>query len=308
MMRFPRISMETLIAVVSAAEKHSLGQSGKEIGLSASAISKRIRTADQTVGAKLFQSTEAGFELSRYGDTFYKEAVQALEHACLAEEKTRAQVMLEQQQILVGHSTYLASRLITIIDQLRFEDDASIHIHHSGGFTRDLVEKVLSGSLHAAFGFLPLSHPELIVHPLYEEPLVACMPSAHPLATRHMIHVQDLSHAPFVAVARELFPVAHEEIERHCHEFGIELQIVADAYSPWEAHAYVENRIGVCLLARSSVVMRSGIAIKPIAARLLTRKCGVFLREDNRSPLIEKYVKMAIQKTEGLGRRPLHGV
>lgn len=299
-MRFPRISMETLIAVVATAEKRSLARSGKEVGLSASAISKRIRAADQTVGIQMFQSTEAGLALTRYGETFYAEAVQALEHACLAEEKTRAQVMLEQQHLLVGHSTFLASRLLTVIDQLRFEDDLPIHIHHSGGFTRELAEKVLNGSLHVAFGFLPLSHPELISHPLYEEPLVACVPSAHPLATRHTIHVQDLPRIPLIAVSREPLPIAHEEIERYCHGFGIQLRIVADAYTPWEAHAYVEHKVGICLLARSSAVTRSGVVIKPLAARMLIRKSGVFLREDNHSPLLQKFVNMALQKTEAL--------
>jgi DNA-binding transcriptional LysR family regulator len=298
------MSMETLIAVVSTAEERSLGRSGKEVGLSPSAISKRIRSANQTVGAKLFQSKDGGFALTRHGKMFYAEAVQALEHACLAEEKTRAQVMLEQQHLLVGHSTYLASRLLSVIDQLRFEDDTPVHIHRSGGFTRELVEKVLNGSLHLAFGYLPLSHPELVVHPLYEEPLVACVPTTHPLAARHTLHVQDLTRVPLIAVSRELLPVAHEEIERYCHGFGIQLQIVADAYTPWEAHAYVEHKVGLCLLARSSTVTRSGIAIKPLAVRLLTRKSGVFLREDNRSLLLQKFVNMALQKTEVLRHRP----
>lgn len=187
---------------------------------------------------------------------------------------------------------------------MRFESDTFVHIHHSGGFTQDLVRNVLNGFLHVAFGFLPLSHPELIVHPLYEEPLVACIPSSHTLASRHTIHVQDLSRMPLIAVSRETFPVSHEEIERYCHGFGIELQIVADAYTPWEAHAYVEHKIGICLLARSSTVVRSGIAIKPLDVRLLTRKCGVFLREDNRNQLLQKFVNMALQKTVRLQNRP----
>ena len=75
MMRFPRMSREALMAIVSTAEKHSLGLSRKVVGLSAPAISKRMRLADQTVGAKHFQSTEAEFTLTRYGNTFYREAV-----------------------------------------------------------------------------------------------------------------------------------------------------------------------------------------------------------------------------------------
>ncbi len=303
-MRFPHMSMETLIAVVNTAEQGSMRRSGKEIGLSPSAISKRIRAADQIVGTKIFQMTENGLILTKRGQTFYVEAIQALEHACRAEEKTKAEMSIERKHLLIGHSTCLASRLLVLLGAIHFDDDPDIHIHHYGGLTMELVQKVLAGTLHAGFGFLPLSHPELLVRQLSEEPLVACIPANHPLATRHIVHIQDLLRAPWIAVAREPLPSAHEEIERCLHGYGVQLKIVADAYSPWEAQAYVEHKLGICLLARSSAVVRSGIVIKPIATSILVRKSGVFVREDNHSPLLQKFVSMAIERTEPLRRKP----
>ena len=304
MMRFPHMSMETLIAVVNTAEQGSMRRSGKEIGLSPSAISKRIRAADQIVGTKIFQMTENGLILTKRGQTFYVEAIQALEHACRAEEKTKAEMLIEQKHLLIGHSTCLTSRLLVLLGAIHFDDDPDIHIHHYGGLTMELVQKVLAGTLHAGFGFLPLSHPELLVRQLYEEPLVACIPANHPLATRHIVHIQDLLRAPWIAVAREPLPSAHEEIERCLHGYGVQLKIVADAYSPWEAQAYVEHKLGICLLARSSAIVRSGIAIKPIATSILVRKSGVFVREDNHSPLLQKFVSMVIERSEPLRRKP----
>ncbi len=303
-MRFPQMSMETLIAVVNTAEQRSILRAGKEIGLSPSAISKRIRAADQIVGSKIFQMTENGLILTKRGETFYFEAIQALEHACRAEEKTKAEVLIERKHLLIGHSTCLAPRLLALLNNIRFDDDPDIHIHHTSGLTLELVQKVLAGTLHAGFGFLPLSHPELFVRQIYEEPLVACLPANHPLATRHMLHIQELIRAPWIAVARDPFPSAHEEIERCLHGYGVQLQIATDAYSPWEAEAYVEHKIGLCLLARSSAVARPGVVIKPVATRILVRKSGVFVREDNRDPLLKKFIDASLMATEPLRWKP----
>ena len=305
MMRFPQMSMETLIAVVNAAEQRSVLRAGKAIGLSPSAISKRIRAADEIVGSKIFKMTEGGLLLTKRGETFYFEAVQALEHACRAVEKTKAEVLIERKHLLVGHSTCLAPRLLNLLHEIHFDDDPDVHIHHRSGLTLELVQKVLAGTLHAGFGFLPLSHPELLIRQIYEEPLVACVPATHPLATRHTVHIQDLIRAPWIAVAREPFPSAHEEIERSLYGYGVELQVVADAYSPWEAEAYVEHKVGLCLLARSSAVARPGVGIKPVATRMLVRKSGVFVREDNHDPLLRKFLEASLQMTEPLRRKPL---
>ena len=289
--------------MVNTAEQRSMLRAGKEIGLSPSAISKRIRAADEIVGSKIFKMTETGLLLTKRGETFYFEAVQALEHACRAEEKTKAEVLIEKKHLLIGHSTCLAPRLLNLLHTIQFDDDLDIHVHHSSGLTMELVQKVLAGTLHAGFGFLPLSHPDLLVRQLYEEPLVACIPSNHPLVTRHMIHIQELIRAPWIAVAREPFPSAHEEIERSLHGYGIQLQVVADAYSPWEAEAYVAHKVGLCLLARSSALARPGVAIKPIATRILVRKSGVFIREDNRDPLLKRFVEVSLLMTEPLRRK-----
>ena len=64
-MRFPRMSMETLIAVVNTAEQRSVLRAGKMIGLSPSAISKRIRAAYEIVGSKIFKMTESGLILTQ---------------------------------------------------------------------------------------------------------------------------------------------------------------------------------------------------------------------------------------------------
>jgi len=303
-MRFPHFSMDMLMAIVATAEKKSVTRAGKELGLSPSGVTKRIKLAERIARAKLFQTTEDGSILTEAGKLLYSEAKKSIERALLAEEKVSAYLMLKDRHLLVGHSTYLPPRLMAILIQFRFDGTPPVEIEHLPELTASIVQQVLDGTLHIGFGFLPQENPELTVRQLFEEPLVACIPAGHPLSTKHTIYPQDLMGQPFIAIGRGPMPVLHEEVERFFLGFGVHLNVVADAFAPPEALAYVEQKIGICLLAQSSVISRPGIAIKPLSNRVLTWKSGTFQREDNHHELIREFSEQVWKKTAVLRGRP----
>jgi DNA-binding transcriptional LysR family regulator len=104
-----------------------------------------------------------------------------------------------------------------------------------------MVDRVLKGTLHAGFGYLPVLSKGLLVRQLLEEPLVACIPNDYPASARTEIRPQDLDGERMVAFARDHTPSMHSEIEEYYLSFGIELKIVADAFSAEEALTYVEQ-------------------------------------------------------------------
>ena len=303
-MRIPRISLDTFIAVVVTAEQRCVMRAAAEIGRSPAAITKRIKAAERIAMRKLFHSSEDGLELTRHGRILYEESRKTMDHALLAEEKLEAFRKLESSHLLIGHSTYLSARLMTTLIQFHLNEASSVKIEHVPGLSSSIVQQVVEGTLHVGFGFLPLEHPDLTVRKLLEEPLVACIPASHPLSTRHTIHPEDLDGAPFIAVARTQMPVFHAEIEGFFLGFGVILNVVADAFAPPEALAYVEQKIGICLLAPSSVTARQGIVVRPLSSRALTRKSGLFLREDSDHVFIREFCEQIWKKTEALRHRP----
>ncbi len=139
------------------------------------------------MGVKLLNNNEESWILTEAGQFFYPEAVKTLEHALLAEDKTQAYLLLRAKHLLVGHSTYLAPKLLAIVRQLGFDPPSPVHIEHRSGLTADIVRRVLDGTLHAGFGYFPIQHPDLLVRLLLEEAFVVCMTSYHPLAQRAQI-------------------------------------------------------------------------------------------------------------------------
>ena len=300
-MRRPRVKLDNFLAVITVAEKHDLEAAGSEMGLTPSAVRKQIELVEGALGVPLFMGRNGHLTLTEEGEIFHAEALKSLEHANLAEEKTIARLALKNHRLLVGHSTHLPPKLIALINRVHIEDAHAIRIQHISGLTSNIVRRVLEGSLHAGIGLLPISTPDLLIRTINEEPLVVCIPSSHKLASKAVIYPRDLDGEPMIAVSREPWPERHREIEDHFLGFGIDLEVVADAYSAPEALTYVEQRVGFCLLAGTSAVNRPGITVKPLSTRVLMRRSGVFIREDNRSPVLQKLIEtLLLQATARL--------
>ncbi len=297
-MRRPKLKLDNLVAIIMVAERNSLDIAANEMGLSASAVRKQMEAVESILGVALFERAKGNLVLTEEGDLFLVDARKSVEHALLAEEKTLAREALKNHHLIIGHSTYLPPRLIALINQLKVEDAPLARIDHISGLTSIIVQRVCEGSIHAGFGFLPINSPELMVRAIYEEPLVACIPTGHRLAARPLIYPHDFDGEPIVAVSREPLPQLHQEIEQHFEDFGVRLRIVADAFAPPEALTYVIQNVGICLLASSSVVLQPGITVRPLSTRVLMRRSGVLTREDNSSPLLQKIVDLVIRQAK----------
>jgi DNA-binding transcriptional LysR family regulator len=295
--RRPRASMDSFAALVSVVEYGQLTKAAEQLGLTVSALHKRLQALSMQLGTQLVHISRDRLSLTEAGELFYAEAAQTLEHATLAEEKMRAHLLLRAKRLVIGHSTYLAPRLLATIHRLSEESAGSTHLEHHSGLSMDIVERVANGGLHAGFVFLPVRREGLMIRQVFEEPLVACIPSSWPLASRTEIHAEDIAGQSFVSVGREVIPTYQAEIEDYFAGFGIRLRVVEDAFAPAEALVYVAQAVGMCILARSSAIADRGVTIRPLATRALTRRSGLILREDNRDLQISQFMDIVLKRT-----------
>lgn len=299
-MRRPKVKLDNLITFMSVAAKHNIADAAEELGLSPSGVRKQIENIEEAVGVRLFESVRSGLALTEDGELFYEDAKKAVDQALLVEEQAAARQAIRDHRLLVGHSTNLPAKLIAAIARIGIEDAQPVYIEHRSGLTSTTVRGVVEGSLHAGFGVLPIQAPELLVRTIHEEPMVACLPVGHRLASRSVLSPQDFDGEPVVAIARRPWPERHREIEDHLADFGACIRVVADAYSAPEALAYVDQKIGICFLPSTSIVCQPGITTKPLSTRVLLRRCGVFVREDNRSPLLQKLLDVSLRLSESM--------
>jgi DNA-binding transcriptional LysR family regulator len=291
-MRYPLVDMEGLTAIVALAETSDMAKAGELLHIGPGAVIKRLSKAENELFAKLFRKTKNRVVLTADGRIYCSEASLAIEHAVLAEEKIISARRLRERRLLVGHSAHLPSRLLALLAHLNTESISGMSIEQTGGLDSDIERAVAGSVLHVGISFLPVNVPGLAVQPLLEDSVVLCMKAGHPLATKVEIRPEDLEGQQVIAVARETIPALHEEIAEFFSGFGLELNVVADAYTPSEALCLVEQQIGVCFLARSSAVLGRNVVTKPLFTNVLTRKCGIFYREENAHPMIQRFVAL----------------
>ncbi|HEX4005484.1 MAG TPA: LysR family transcriptional regulator [Acidobacteriaceae bacterium] len=291
------MTVDMMAAVVALARKKNLEPAGRELGLSPSAVHKRIQAANQLFGTRLFTAANDGIQLTAVGAVLYAHAARVIEEILFTEETTIASAEIQARHLLVGHSTYLPPRILALVHHPQLISGSGIKLQHKPGLTLPLVQDVAHGTLHAGLGILPFLHPDLLVYELAQEPVVVCMSSANPLATRAVIRPRDIEREPVIATMREMFPALHQQIEEFFQDFGVELKVVADAFGPPEAVAMAEQRVGLCLLAASNIGAKASVVARPLSPRTLNRRYALFVRQDNRHPALKAFVERVLEKT-----------
>jgi len=161
-MRRPKVKLDSLVAIITVAEKCDVDLAAREIGLTASAVRKQIDAVEAILGVSLFEKNEGKLAPTEDGENFLADAKMAVERAILAEEKALALQALKHHHLRIGHSTYLPPRMIALINGMKLEETPLVRIEHVSGLTMEIVRRVFEGSLHAGFGFLPIERPELL--------------------------------------------------------------------------------------------------------------------------------------------------
>jgi LysR family hca operon transcriptional activator len=296
-MRLPSLSIDSLAAFIALAQQRNFELAGRKLHISGSAVHKRLRAAERSLGCRLFLFSTEGIRPTREGEVLYPDALRIVEHASLAEQKVKAFSDLDASRISLGHSTYLAPSLLAFIMRLESAALAKLRIEHSSGLTPTLIQRVVDGTLHAAFGELSAAPASLLVRQLLEEPILVCLPKEHRLATNRVVRPQDLEGERIIAVSRDHLPQQHSEVEDLLTQFGVQTRIAADAFGPSEALVLTAQQIGISFLP-ASLVSGPPVVARPLSVRTLTRKSGLYIREDNRHQIITSLTNLALHRPD----------
>ncbi len=117
-MRYPRVDMEGLTAIVALAEMGDTVKAGALLNIGPSAVMKRLSKAEKELLTKFFRKIQGKMVPTTDGRVYSDAAIRAIEDAVLAEEKVIAAKRLRERRLLVGHSTHLPSRLLVLLARL----------------------------------------------------------------------------------------------------------------------------------------------------------------------------------------------
>jgi DNA-binding transcriptional LysR family regulator len=297
--------MDGQIAVLAVAEKGSFGAAGRYLGIGTSAVRKRVHSVENEAGTALF-NIEGGLTVpTEAGNLYLLSARESVRHAWLGLDRVQAFLRVKRNDLRVGYSTYLNTKLLDVVRRIQPESNGSLLITRESLMTHQIVDGILQGDLHVGFGILPILEPDLSARLLIEEPLMACLPVGHRLATKSTIRPEELAEEPTLSIMRKVLPGRHDEIVTHFESLGVSLRFTSDASSLKEALWLVTQHAGVAMMTRFSAMShRYDVVVRPISDRLLTVKSGIFTRRGHDQKLINDFVDLAWAETAVLRSNP----
>ena len=169
--------MDGQVAVLAVAEKGSLEAAGKYLGIGKSGVRKRVSGVERELGTPAFRVVGNKMEPTEAGNLYLPSARESVRQAMLGVDRVRALVRVQSQDLRLGYSTYLNTKLLDIVRRIQPVGVDSITVTRESLLTHEAVAGVLHGELHVGFGILPIQEPDLQSHILMEDLLVALFAS-----------------------------------------------------------------------------------------------------------------------------------
>ncbi len=291
---------------VAVAEEGSLTVAAeKRLHTAQPSLSRQLRDLELEVGAQLFIRGSRGVELTPAGRAFLDHARLALHQAAEAVAAARRAVRPPKTSFSVGFLTgqeveWLPHVMNVLQGQLK-----NIDFRVSSDFSPDIGESVQRGELDLGFSRIE-PQPDVTYRVIAHEPIVAILPSDHPLAAQSEINVRDLDPETFIGYS-DTPHVLRAIVDRYLRERGV-------AVSP--THFLDGFATGISLVASTRGVTLLPAYVEPllpwsVVSRPLTGNAPVIeiaagYRADNPSPILHSFLENIDQLVASRAAMPRH--
>lgn len=287
---YNRNLLEVHILVVAIAQEGSFVRAAKALGIARPSLTRKIALFEQNLGTRLFSRTTRKVELTKAGKLFVMESTLSLEHADRALNLARYQAQIENGPFRIGYSPYIQSAFLPLLYTANLTSNEPSGIVLECASTREMVERVLRGRLHAALGIRPIRDNDLWVRSVGYEGFAVCVPRNHPLALKPSLTVKELDRQMIFWLPRSLHPGFYGRVMKYIRSLGVE-PLLKEVCSQAHALEFSAQGFGLALLPRSAArISRPGVVFKSLVDRYLGIETIIIMRRDQRYGPVKDFV------------------
>ncbi|HMG37122.1 MAG TPA: LysR family transcriptional regulator [Blastocatellia bacterium] len=274
----------------AVAEELHFGRAATRMHVAQPALSRQIRSLEDEMKLQLFERDRRRVALTVAGGVFLDEVKRLLEQLERAVETARRAARGERGTLRIAYVPAVAYTGLSEIVRVFRQRLPDVEVRFQETHPARQVQALLSGRVDVGFARGPLQEPALVVETVMEEPLVAALPTGHPLGRRRVLKLAMLASEPFVLQARSRGPGSHDQILEICRAAGFNPRIVQEG-SQTEALSLVAAGVGVAIVPRSlQVIRRPGVIYRALRERPKTQLVMARCR-DTVSPLLDEFLK-----------------
>ncbi|MGH3349695.1 MAG: LysR substrate-binding domain-containing protein [Nocardioides sp.] len=241
---------------VAVAEELHFGRAAERLLVAQPSLSRQIRDLERDLGVELFERTSRQVRLTAAGSAFLVAARRALAAVDSSREAALDAASGVRGTVTLG---FVASAAIQILPELvRWHSRArpGVRLTLREMTTEEQVSAIQEGSIDVGLSRDLEEREGITVSAVLREPLLAVVPSAHPLHSRRTIGIRDLADSQVVTLPRERVPRAWDRLVVLAHESGTRLHFAQEANQFATLLALVAAEVGVAVVPASVRALR----------------------------------------------------
>jgi DNA-binding transcriptional LysR family regulator len=274
-----------LLTFREVAHRRSFSRAAAALALTQPAVSQHVRALETQAGARLIRRGPGGFALTEAGALLLVHADALAERLQLAERQLGEAVAEQRGRLRVGvFPSALATIVPTAIGRLGASGVAIVE-----GTAAAVAAGVRDGSLHVGVCFQDGAdareeHAGTERRDVLDEPMVAALGPAHPLARRTRVRLRELAADPWIASTRDGL------IVRACRAAGFEPRLDYLTSDPLAIGALVAAGRAVTLVSRLLAPQLAGIATPSIVGTPARRTIYTLAPDGALHPLVPPFL------------------
>lgn len=241
-------------------ELGSFTKTAQCLGYSQSSVSQTIKSIENELGVTLIDRRKDGMALTPDGEEYfpYIQAVYAAEKAL--EQKESEMAGLKNTTIRIGTFTSVSRTLLPpLMKEFQREYPTVSFVLRQGEYT-GIEQWISEGSVDLGFVCADaVTEPE--THVLYEDEMMAVLPTEHPLAGESVLSLAQLVKEPFILLDEGDYSISVESFR--CR--GLIPRIKYQIYDDYTILAMVKQGLGISFLYTNVLKgFDHGTAVRPL--------------------------------------------
>ncbi len=228
---------------LKAVELNSLTKAAEELGLTQSGVSHIIAAVEAELGLTLLRRSRVGTRLTPEGTRLLPHIRELLRQEELLKQTAEELRTITAGMIRIATFTSVATHWLPAM-MMRFQQaHPQVQFQLFSGDYHDVDGWLSDGSADLGFTILPCAG-RCICTPLFEDPLLAILPKAHPLAARQVCRVEDVAREPFIS----LLEGSDHDARRALEAVGLKPDVRFATKDDYAIIAMVRQGLGVSIM------------------------------------------------------------
>ncbi|MCK0745215.1 LysR family transcriptional regulator [Chromohalobacter nigrandesensis] len=230
----------------AVAEDLNLTKAAQKLHMAQPPLTRKIKQLEEEMGAQLFVRQARGLSLTPAGQFFYEHSLQILDKLDTTIHATRRMVRSKRALFGVGFvPSVFYGQLPSLVRQLRQNDDVELTLAELT--TVQQIQALKAGRIDIGFGRLRIDDPEIEQEVLFEEPMVAAVPTGHILEGTQPT-IAELSNYPMVLFPASPRPSLADIVLGLFRRRGMKVNVVQETNELQTALGLIASGFGITLV------------------------------------------------------------